>query len=144
MAIWQFDCYIISKKNVDTNIYSDFEDIIFWGKQNKSIEKIDFLKKERSWSDKTSQYGKEDETCIEFFYEDGFLKEINCRLDLRSLSKNVLQKILNYAREIGGKIFYNGIICEPNINEVIELIKDSDASRYCQDPRDYFQNLSNS
>lgn len=67
MAIWQFDCYIIPKKNVTANIGLESDEIFNWGNQSSTIEKIDFLEKQKSWSPKISQYGKSDETCIEFF-----------------------------------------------------------------------------
>lgn len=50
------------------------DDILMWGMQNISLENIDFLEKQKSWSSKISQYGKEDETCIEFLYEKDFLR----------------------------------------------------------------------
>ena len=73
-GIWQFDCYIIPKKNVITNVCLGSDDILMWGMQNISLENIDFLEKQKSWSSKISQYGKEDETCIEFLYEKDFLR----------------------------------------------------------------------
>lgn len=142
MAIWQFDCYIIPEKNVIANICSDSEDILAWGTQSISIEKIDFLEKQKSWSSKISQYGKEDETCIEFFYEKDFLVEIHCRLDLRSLSKKMLKKILDYVQKIEGMVFYEGKIYSPDVNEIIELMKNSKANKFCQNPMDFFEELS--
>lgn len=143
MAIWQFECYIIPKRNVDANIHPDYEEILSWGKQNSSIEKIDFLKKQKSWSNKISQYGKEDETCIEFFYENEILMEINCRLDLRSLSKRMLKNILDYVDRMDGMIFYENKIYYPNMDEVVELMKKSSANRFCQNPRNYIEKFSN-
>lgn len=143
MAIWQFDCYIIPKRNVVVNTKLDYESILSWGKTNTSIEKIDFLEKQKSWSNKISQYGKEDETCIEFFYENGILKEIYCRLDLRSLSKEMLKNILDYVDVINGVIFYENKMYYPKIDEIIELMKKSAANRFCKNPRNYFEEISN-
>lgn len=100
MAIWQFECYIVPKKNADNNDKLEMEDAIFWGKQDTSIETINFLDKQKSWSTKISQYGKDDETCIEFLYENGVLEEISCRFDLRSLSKKLLEQILDYVKKL--------------------------------------------
>ena len=142
MAIWQFDCYIIPKKNVIANVCLDSDDILAWGTQSISIENINFLEKQKSWSSKILQYGKEDETCIDFFYEKGFLTEINCRFDLRSLSKEMLQKILDYVQKIEGMIFYDGKIYSPDINEIIELMKNSKANKFCQNPINFLDELS--
>lgn len=61
--------------------------ILSWKQDNISSIKIDFLEKQTSWTKDIVQYGNEDETCIQFLYENGSLEEVNCRLDLRSLSK---------------------------------------------------------
>jgi len=45
MAIWQFDCYIIPKKNVLTNVCMDSDEILTWGTQSALIEKIEFFRK---------------------------------------------------------------------------------------------------
>lgn len=144
MAIWQFDCYIIPKKNVLTNVCMDSDEILTWGTQSALIEKIDFLEKQKSWSSKISQYGKIDETCIEFFYEKGFLMEINCRFDLRSLSKKMLKEILDYVEKIEGMIFYEDKIYYPRLDVIIELMKNSKANKFCQNPINYFEELSKS
>lgn len=141
MAIWQFDCYIIPKKNVTANIGLESDEIFIWGKQTAAIEKIDFLEKQKSWSPKISQYGKSDETCIEFFYEKAILIEIYCRLDLRSLSKKILEKILGYAQEIDGMIFYENKIYTPKIDEIVEVLKKSNANKFCQNPPHFFEEM---
>lgn len=141
MAIWQFDCYIIPKKNVSANICLEGDEILIWGKKGASTENIDFLEKQKSWSEKISQYGKDDETCIEFLYERDILMEISCRLDLRSLSKKNLEKILDYVQGIDGMIFYENKVYDPNIEEIIEVIKKSNANKFCQSPIKYFEKL---
>lgn len=143
MAIWQFGCHIISKEKADIRNHLDFDEILTWRKQDTSIEEIDFLDKQQSWSNKISQYGNTDETCIEFFYENGELLEIECRLDLRSLSREMLENILNYVEKIGGLIFYEGEIYSPNMSEIIEIIKKSRATRFCKDPIKFLQELDN-
>lgn len=142
MALWQFDCYIVPGRNADINIKLEMEDVISWGKQDTSLEMIDFLEKQKNWSAKISQYGKEDETCIEFFYENGVLEEINCRLDLRSLTKKILEQILDYVRKIEGFIFYDNKLFPPNIEEIVELLKCSNANKFCQNPIRYFEEIS--
>ena len=142
MAVWQFDCYIIPKKNVTANACLESDEILVWGKQTAAIEKIDFLEKQKSWSPKISQYGKSDETCIEFFYENEILIEIYCRLDLRSLSKKILEKILGYAQEIDGMIFNENKIYTPKIDEIVEVIKKSNANKFCQSPTWFFEEIS--
>ena len=141
MAIWQFECFIIPKKNVDANMHLDNEDVLSWGKQSTSIEYIDFLEKQKGWADKISQYGKEDETCIKFIYINDLLVEISCRLDLRTLSKEMLRKILDYINKIDGMILCENKVYYPNIEEIVELIKKSNANKFCQNPMNYFDEM---
>lgn len=142
MALWQFDCHIVPKKNMTANICLDCDEILIWGMQSTSIENIDFLEKQKSWSKEISQYGNLDETCIEFSYEKNLLMEIHCRLDLRSLSKKLLEKTLEYIQKIDGMIFYENKFYYPNIEEVVELMRGSKANKFCQNPISYLEELS--
>lgn len=142
MAIWQFECYIVPKKNVCENAKFEMNDIISWGIQNASIELIDFLERQSSWSDKISLYGKEDETCIEFLYLDECLEEIRCRLDLRSISNKLLKLILDFINKIEGMILYENNVYPPNIEQIVDLIKCSQAKQFCQYPEEYLKEVS--
>lgn len=142
MALWQFDFYIVpKKKEVIKDKLSD-ESILSWKLCNISSVNIDFLEKQTSWTEDIIQYGKENETCIMFLYEEGLVEEINCRVDLRSLTKKMLEQILDYARKIEGLIFYENKIFPPNIEEIAELMKCSNANRFCQNPMNYFDDVS--
>lgn len=76
-----------------------------------------------------------------FFYEKEILIEIYCRLDLRSLSKKILEKILGYAQEIDGMIFYENKIYTPKIDEIVEVLKKSNANKFCQSPPHFFEEM---
>ncbi len=141
MAIWQFSCYVIPKEKADISNHLEIDEISTWRKQGTSTETIDFLDKRKSWSNERSQYGNEDGTCIEFIYDNEVLMEIYCRLDMRSLTKEMLKKILNFVEEIDGLIFYEGEIYSPNMSEIIEIIKKSRATRFCKDPIKFLQEL---
>lgn len=142
MAIWQFDCYIIpeEKKGLEENL--DDEDILSWKKYKISSVEIDFLERHTSWTEDIVQYGKNDETCIQFLYEEDLLEEISCRFDLRSLSKRMLEQILDFIYKMGGVIFYNGKVYSPSFDVIIELMKSSKANKFCQNPINYFEELS--
>lgn len=138
MALWQFDFYIIPIDNMRLD-----EDILSWRKYNISSVTIDFLEKQPGWTKDIVQYGKDDETCIQFLYEGNVLEEICCRFDLRSLSKKVLEQVLEYIGKIEGMIFYENRFYFPNINDMVELMKKSNANKFCQNPINYFEELSN-
>lgn len=143
MAVWQFDFNVVPKEKsfIAEKICS--EDILSWKQENISSVEINFLEKQTSWSKDIIQYGKEDETCIQILYEDEKLEEISCRLDLRSLSKKMLKEILDYVEKIGGMIFYEEKVYSPKLDEIIELMKSSNANKFCQNPINYFEKLSN-
>lgn len=144
MALWQFDFYIVPRERCVIVENLESKDILSWKQNSISLIEIDFLEKKLSWTEDIVQYGKADETCIQFLYEDKALEEISCRFDLHSLSKKMLEKILDYVEKINGMFFYEGKIYSPKINEIIELMKNSKANKFCQNPMNFFEQLSNS
>ena len=121
MALWQFHCYIIPRENRNLNEKSCDEDILSWKKHTIPTARIDFLEKQTSWTEDIVQYGKDDETCIQFLYEEGLLEEISCRLDLRSLSIKMLEQVMEYINKIDGMILYENKIYFSNINDIVEV-----------------------
>lgn len=144
MALWQFDFYIVPRKRCVIAKDLDNEDILSWKQDEISSIEISFLERKTSWTEDIVQYGELDGTCIEFLYEDRKLEEISCRFDLRALSKNLLKEILDFVGKIDGMIFYEGKIYEPKLDEVVELMKNSKANKFCQNPINFFEELSNS
>lgn len=142
MAIWQFDFYIVPKSNLALKNKINSQDILSWKNENHLSIQIGFLEEQTSWTKDIVQYGNINETCIQFLYEEGELEEINCRIDLRSLSKIQLEKIVEFIQEIRGVIFYEGSFYYPNIKEIVGLIKKSEVNKFCQNPRVYFDELS--
>ena len=141
MALWQFQCYIIPKMNSKIELVED--ELLSWKGKDIPLADFKFLEKTISWTEDIIQYGKEDGTCIQFLYEDGLLEEINCRLDLRSLSKKMLEEILNYVKKIEGMIFFENKVYPPDIENTVKLMKNSSANRFCKNPEKYFEELSN-
>ncbi len=139
MALWQFDFYIVPRERCVIVENLESKDILSWKQNSISLIEIDFLEKTPNWTEDIVQYGKADETCIQFLYEDEALEEISCRFDLRSLSKKMLEKILDYIERINGMVFYEGKIYAPEINGIIELMKNSKANKFCQNPINFFQ-----
>lgn len=141
MAIWQFSFYIVPNcKNCNK------DEMFSWiGKQVKVDTNVFFkglFDEKKSWCKDIKLFGNEESTCIEFFIEHGNIEEISCRLDLRTLSRNELEKILEYINSINGKIFYENQIYDADIHEVTKLIKNSVAYKFCKEPRKFFEELS--
>ena len=138
MAVWQFTFYIIPGKK-DTTVEGEAK--LPWGVTDPSLEKIGFLPKNKSWSNSISQYGKDDETCIEYIYDDKILSEIKCRLDLRSLTGKQLEEILEYSRSIGGIVFYQEKTYCPDPFEITQLIMKSAVYRFCKNPQKFLSEI---
>lgn len=141
MALWQFDCYLVPKQKIVT-CDIDRDEILSWNVCNISSIDLDFLERQESWTQDIVQYGKDNETCIRLLYENGYVQEISCRFDLRSLSKNLLDRILNFFMKMEGMILYEGKIYSPRSNEIIELMKSSKANKFCQNPIRYLEETS--
>ncbi len=135
MAIWQFQCNIIpTRLNID-GVSRD--EIISWKGVSNPPHELKFLKQEESWSKDLIQYGKSDETCIEFMYIDNILDEISCRLDLRSLTKTNLISLIEYVQEIGAMFLVGDKIYSPKIEDMLEIMKKSRANQFCKNPVEY-------
>lgn len=141
MAIWQFQCNIIPMRVNSDGLSRD--EVISWKGVSHPSHEIKFIEREQSWSEDIIQYGKSDETCIEFVYDNNMLDEINCRLDLRRLTKGMLVSLVKYVQEIDAMFLAGDIVCLPKIEEIIEVIKNSEANQYCKNPIDYILNLNN-
>ena len=145
MALWQFDFYVIpnDKKVEDLNN----NEFYLWKNHKIDISTEEFfngtLEKKKSWSKKIEQYGDNDGTCIQIFERDNNSFEIRCRLDLRTLTLEELEKILEYIFLISGNVFYEEKIFPPQLSIVKELLKKSNALKFCVNPKQYFENLSN-
>jgi len=140
MAVWQFQCNIIPlRENMDK---LSRDEIVTWKDIAQPAINIDFLERERGWSTDIVQYGKTDETCIEFYYDEDKLEEIDCRLDLRTLTKNNLIQIVKYVQSIKACFFVDDKAYLPQLEIMIELMKQSRANQYCKNPLEYFISIN--
>lgn len=135
MAIWQFQCNIIPTRVNMEKLSRD--EVLSWKDVLQPSHEIEFLEKEKSWSKDIIQYGKLDETCIEFIYIDNMLDEIDCRLDLRSLTKTKFNSLLEYVQEIGAMFLVGDMVYLPQVEDMLEIMKNSKANQYCKNPVEY-------
>lgn len=137
MAIWQFQCNIIPlRENIDK---LSRDEMITWKGISQPVINIDFLEREKSWSTDIVQYGKTDETCIEFYYDKDKLEEIDCRLDLRTLTKHNLIQIIRYVQSIGACFLVDDKVYPSQLEIMITVMKQSRANQYCKNPLEYFR-----
>lgn len=139
MAVWQLQCNIIPlRENIDK---LSQDEMISWKDISNPLIDIDFLKYEKSWSKNIVQYGNIDETCIEFIYDKDKLEEIECRLDLRTLTRHMLTQIVEYVQNIEACFLIEDKICPPKLESMIPLMKQSKANQYCINPIEYFSSI---
>lgn len=140
MAVWQFQCNIIpARENIDKLSYNEMTS---WLDISQPIVDIDFLECNKSWSTDIVQYGNVDETCIEFFYDKDKLEEINCRLDLRTLTKGNFVQIVEYVKNIGAMFLVGDMVYPPEFEVMVEVMQHSEANRFCKNPLEYFLSLN--
>lgn len=139
MAIWQFDFNIIPKVHDTTNILS-WIGVKLDGEAIQDLQNI--LGSQTSWSVDIMQFGKDDETCIKILKEKDEIDEIACRLDLRTLRREELKKILTYINQLNAELYYLGKVYPVSLPVCLSLIKKSDAIRYCQNPAKFLEELS--
>lgn len=135
MAIWQFQCNIIPLREKSDNLSRD--EMISWKDIPQPITNIDFLEYQKSWSTNIVQYGKIEETCIEFIYDKEELEEIECRLDLRTLTRKKLIQIVEYVKNISALFFVDDKVYSPEMETMLEIMKHSKANQYCKKPIEY-------
>ncbi len=135
MAVWQFKCNIIPKRKNTENLTQD--DLLSWKGASPPARKIDFLRQVPTWTPNIVQYGKSDETCLEFIFDDNVLEEIECRLDLRNLTKAMLSELLEYVEKSNAMFWVDGEVYAPELTQIVEVMKHSDANLFCTDPQKY-------
>ena len=121
MAIWQISFNIVEKRT------DNCKDICYWTNEPENAENITFLEKHDSWSSNIIQYGDLQSTCIEISKDDGRIVEVCVRLDLRTLSKDILKNVVEYIKGIDGYIYYQNEIIEPSFKNAVFMIKESTA-----------------
>ncbi|MCM1179690.1 MAG: hypothetical protein NC347_05510 [Clostridium sp.] len=106
------------------------------------MPEIDFLPRQTSWSNSIIQYGNLEGDCIEFLLSDKRqVEEIECRLDIRCITKEKLERVLRYINQIEADIYMDGKIISPQMEKIISLIRDSPAMKFCIDPQAFLEAL---
>lgn len=138
MAVWQVDFSVIDKNKTGND-----EDICYWEKEPVNAYDITFLNKCESWSKDIIQYGDLQETCIELLVEDERIVEINVRLDLRSLTKELLMNVIEYIIRLNANVYYQNEIVIPSMKNISNIIINSNAYKYCDNPLRYIDEINN-
>ncbi|MBT2655353.1 hypothetical protein J7E81_08895 [Bacillus sp. ISL-18] len=137
MAVWQIQFFIVKGSNLTTEKRKP-EDILIWGDTpldgNSLLKLSKLLHRKKSWSDEIVLYGNEEESCLELFYEETVLSEISCRIDVRNVTIKILKGIIDFIVINNAKIFINNVYYPPTLENLVLIIKNSDAYKFCEDP----------
>jgi hypothetical protein len=127
------------------NTMMDVDDLISWADAPIPSNYSDFIPDElprtKNWTDDILLYGRNESTCIKILFEKSQLLEVSCRLDVSKLSKELLEHLISFIQAINADIFCEDKIYEADYMQLIELIKNSDAFRFCKDPHGFLETL---
>ncbi|WDF61294.1 hypothetical protein PQ462_07945 [Flavobacterium sp. KACC 22758] len=165
MAVWQYLLIAVPEDSIDNNYECIFknnkteflpETDIFWknfnGDISSIISELDQIIPKANWGNETylnwkgnGQNEEDNDACICLSDDKTKIEEFQFRIDLRKPSNitNILQSILNVCEkhnlvliDLKGKIF------EPKLEDVLGSIKTSNATRFLNDPIQFFEDLS--
>lgn len=134
MALWQVD-YQVKPKGRDDFVVDDKVD----DTANKVLGGL--LTIEKSWDSDTIQFGTLESTCVEITSFDD-LVEIRCRFDMRSLTKEELNVIIEFVSSIGGIFVNQSKTYEAEWNILVRELKSSRAFQLCENPQKFFGDFS--
>lgn len=143
MAIWQFDFHIIPGDFLNSETENTDEYLWDYKKISKSnFMTPEFLKIIKS-DDGEIQCGEYDKTCMNFSFENNYLSEIFCRIDLREINIDLLKEIVFYFRQMDGSVLYDDRVYTLSGEVLKELILSSDSYKFCAAPTDFMNELKN-
>ncbi len=132
MAIWQVALDLVKKDD-----HIDFASPTFIS----SLKKIDeFFPATKSWCKTIKQYGKLDSTCLEIDTDDN--DAISLRVDLRSISKEQLQILCNFAKENDLFVKYNDTLYESCVDTFLNIFRESRANKFLLAPETFLEEIS--
>jgi hypothetical protein len=142
MALWQTLFFIVKESNIK---FEKEEEILLWGEtqiNSESLLKISkVLHHEKSWTDEIIQYGKSEETCLQISYNGNILSEIYCRIDVRNINLEILNEIVNFMVINNAKIFKGNVFYKASVENLISIIRQSNASKFCDNPIKFLHEL---
>ena len=155
MAAWQFQIRLLPQAVAATEglfpggelAEAQRESIAWW---DKSILGSDALKRLRevlppgkTWSKELEVFGDLETTCVTILREEGRPIEVSARLDLRSLSQETMDAVLDFAQRLNCFLVTDGnTILKPAAAGLAIEIEMSPAYRFVKDPRGFLSDLA--
>lgn len=164
MAVWQYkgefipESWLIARYGRIPEMLEDYlmtedtdldaiEDPQYWKDINvpddlvQVVESI--LPEAQSWSDKARMFGNDRTNEIEVWYADGKVDCISFSWDVSHSDLEVLNQIVSLARRLGASIVTNQArVINADMETVLKDVMQSNAYRFCKDPRAFLSELS--
>ena len=143
MAVWQVNFSLISE-----NLKENFKEVV---PSESCVEHLtkdsvtnvsEVLPKGKSWTEDLIVYGNIDSTCVLLVHKEGSLRRVSVRFDVRTLRKEELISIVDFINTNKLKIIHDNKVIEPTIGNIVQIIKDSDALKFCKNPHQYISGLN--
>ena len=142
-------------QNSDLDKETEFEDALtihWWLDLNIKLDNFLPLLKTfgdiQSWtqnSDGLRSFGDADTNDISVCFNDStiIVEEVSCRLDLRQLDKNFIDKALSLATQFDCLLMdRQGRLYQPSMVALFDTIKQSNANRFVGDPEQFLNDFS--
>jgi hypothetical protein len=142
-------------KNADLDNEPDFEDAltIHWWLDlninlNNFLSLLTTFGKVQNWTedaDGLRSFGNAETNDISVCFNDmtKIVEEVSCRLDLRKIDKNFINKVLSLAMQFDCLLMdRQGRLCQPSMVALFDTIKLSNAERFVSNPKQFLDDLS--
>jgi hypothetical protein len=154
MALWQWDIWLVPRQTVverlsvvPSHMDLDWFESVEWWAGATARDIISFFNsilpvEDAPWAAKnTRTWGTDDGDEIMLVTDQGQIKDISIRIDLRRLDANFLNSLISFAK---GKdfIFYtleSRRFVKPVLGDVLNEIRNSRKIRFLQDPAAFFE-----
>jgi hypothetical protein len=141
--------------NPDTTIEEAFDNQKLWDSTDvepmKIIQQIDEYVKRRTYREKNDfifswktyvRYEIDNDAWLELNEQSGKIEHLSFRADLRDKSLTFLQQMVQLAKLYDCLLLDSkGNLCEPNMYDVLQIIKLSNTFRFLQNPKQFFTDL---
>jgi hypothetical protein len=156
MAIWQFDFHLIPAVAVGRHfgvmpvtLPLDAYDAVDWWYGLDPFRDFEqdlsqLLPRGRSWSSQRDTWGHEDGDRFDVSREGTRIVDVFARLDLRTLSRPFLDRVLETIRrhDLLIVVAEDGHVLRPSMEESLAAIRRSAGFRFITDPHAFFRELA--
>jgi hypothetical protein len=152
MALWQWEFCIVPRstpfslrvtpKKMDLESYDSTN---WWAHFDREDELVEFFDKVLArycplGTQDVISWGSDDGDRVHISLEDKEVWDISIRLDLRSLNRDLVIALVEFARK-NGYVFYavdSGTFLEPNAETIFHMIYESRKMKFVRHPEEFF------